>query len=166
MTETKMSKLGQVKIEGEHATLTFERHLPHPPEAIWKAITDPGELSKWYMDAKIDGRMGGRIEFSSGEGKVTGTVLVWDPPYVFEHEWIVDRSKYPKAEFGVIRWELLREEDGTILKLIHRGLPRQTVRNFAPGVHALLDRLETYLVEGSLPDWRKQLQELQSSYSR
>ena len=66
----------------------------------------------------------------------------------------------------MIRWELVREGDDTLLKLTHRDLPRQTAHNFAPGAHAILDRLEAFLNETSLPDWRKQLEELQSSYSQ
>lgn len=166
MTEVKTSRLAQVKVEGEQATLTFERRLPHSPEAVWKAITDPEELSKWYMGAKIEGRLGGRIEFSSGEGNVTGTILVWDPPRTFEHEWTVNHPGYPKGEYGVIRWELFPEGNDTLLKLTHRNLPRQIAHNFAPGAHAILDRLEVYLDKSSLPDWRKQVEELQSSYSQ
>jgi uncharacterized protein YndB with AHSA1/START domain len=164
MTEVKTAKLGQVKIEGEHATLIFERQIPHSPESVWRAITYPEEVSKWYMIAKIDGRVGGKIEFSTGEGYVTGTIQIWDPPRIFEHEWIVNRSGYPKGEFGVIRWELLPEGEGTLLKLTHRGLSREIARNFAPGVHALIDRLEGFLNKSQLPDWRKQVKELQSDY--
>jgi uncharacterized protein YndB with AHSA1/START domain len=166
------SSLGQVKVEGDYATLVFERRLHHPIDVVWQAITDPNELSKWYLpEAKIEGRSGGKVEFSFsgdafGAGRVTGNILVWDPPYVFEHEWIVDRPGFQKGEFGVLRWELFREGDGTLLKLTHRNLPSQIARNFAPGVHAILDRLEGFLDKRSLPDWRKQVQELQSSYSQ
>ncbi len=36
---------GTVTIEGGYATLRYERRLPQPPEAVWKAITDPKELA-------------------------------------------------------------------------------------------------------------------------
>jgi uncharacterized protein YndB with AHSA1/START domain len=51
---------GAVVIEGEIATFVFRRRLPHPPETVWKALTDPSELSGWYMTkAAIYGRQGG-----------------------------------------------------------------------------------------------------------
>ncbi len=76
------SGTGRVDVEGEKATLVFRRRLPHPPERVWKALTDPSELSSWYMtEARIDGRAGGTIEFHAGLSRlhVTGRVLTWDP---------------------------------------------------------------------------------------
>lgn len=161
-----MSRSGRLKVEGEQVTLTFDRLLPCSPEVVWTAITEPGELSNWYMAAKVEGRVGGSVDFSSESAKVTGIITVWDPPRVFEHEWRVERSGSPIAQFGVVRWELAREGNSTRLKLIHRDLPRQFARNFAPGAHALVDRLEKYLENEDLPDWRKQVQELQADYSQ
>ncbi|MGI0078464.1 MAG: SRPBCC family protein [Nitrososphaerales archaeon] len=159
--------MGQVKVEGDSATLIFERRLPHPVEAVWEAITEPNELSKWYLpEAKIERREGGNVYFSSGQGHVTGTIIVWDPPHIFEHEWLVDRPGYPKGEYGVIRWELAIDGQETILKLIHRKLASKTARNFAPGVHAVLDRLEAYLNQVPLPDWMKRSEEVRSRYER
>jgi len=165
MTEALQSRLGRVKVDGDHATLIFERRLPRPPEDVWRAITDPEELSKWYLpEAKVDGRVGGSVNFSSGQGRVTGSILAWDPPHIFEHEWKVDRSGYPKGEYGVVRWELILEGRNTILKLTHRNLPRQMAPNFAPGAHAILDRLEAFLNSAPLPDWQKRQDEVRASY--
>ena len=36
---------GTVAIEGEYATLRYERRLSHPREVVWKAITDPKDLA-------------------------------------------------------------------------------------------------------------------------
>ena len=33
------SRIGKVIIEGEYATLKYERQLSHPRELVWKAIT-------------------------------------------------------------------------------------------------------------------------------
>ncbi len=165
MTEAQASRLGHVKVEGNHATLVFERRLPRPPEDVWKALTDREQLSRWYLpEARIDGRVGGTVDFHSRQGRVTGSILVWDPPHVFEHEWKVDRPGFPKGEYGVIRWELVGEGVETILKLTHRNLPRETAPNFAPGVHAVLDRLEAFLTKSPLPDWQKRQDEVRTLY--
>lgn len=69
---------GAVVVEGKQATLIFRRRLEHPPEVVWKALTDPSELSAWYMtNAVIDGREGGSIDFVSGPSRlhVTGRIL-------------------------------------------------------------------------------------------
>jgi len=32
-------------------TLRFERRLAHPPERVWRALTDPAELAIWLVAA-------------------------------------------------------------------------------------------------------------------
>jgi uncharacterized protein YndB with AHSA1/START domain len=170
MTDYPADRLGQVEVEGDYATLNFQRRLPHPPEAVWEALTESKQLAKWYMTrARIDGRVGGTIDFWAGPSQfhVTGSILAWDPPRVFEHEWNVEpRPELPKGERGVIRWELVREGDGTVLSLTHRHLTWQTSTGFAPGTHAFLDRLEAQLENAPLPDWRRRVEELRTSYPR
>ncbi len=168
MTDSITRPLGQVIVEGNYATISFERHFPHPPEVVWAAITEPEQLAKWYMTkARIEGKTGGIIDFWAGPSQfhVTGRILVWNPPNVFEHEWNVEpRPELPKGEHAVIRWELAPVGDETVLKLTHRHLTRQTSMGFAPGTHAFLDRLEAHLNKTSLPDWRKRVEEMRSSY--
>jgi uncharacterized protein YndB with AHSA1/START domain len=170
MTSTSSSRLGSVSIEGEYATLEFERRLSHPPEIVWEAITEPRELAEWYLTkARIDGRQGGRIEFLSGPTQVhvTGNILVWDPPHVFEHEWNVEPGAgFPKGEKATIRWEIHRDGEASVLKMIHRNLTRRTALNFSSGAHAFLDRLEASLDVSSMPDWMTRVQELRPSYQQ
>jgi uncharacterized protein YndB with AHSA1/START domain len=159
---------GAVVIQGEEATLVFRRRLPHSPEKVWKALTDPVELSTWYMTkASIDGRQGGSIDLQAGPSllHVTGRILTWDPPKIFEHEWkVAPRSELQSGEDAVIRWELSRDGDGTILHLEHRKLHRETALGFAPGTHAFLDRLKAHLDRQPLPNWHKRYQEVAPGY--
>ena len=64
---------GIVTIEGEYATLNYERRLSHPREIVWKAITDPKELAGWMnTKAVIDRHNSGTIDFVS----MSGTLLL------------------------------------------------------------------------------------------
>lgn len=160
------SSLGEVKMEGDYATLIFERRLRHPIDEVWRAITESDELSKWYFSrGKIETRLGGKVEFSLGPVNVTGSILVWNPPRVFEHEWMVDGPGSLKGEFGVIRWELDSDGNETILKLTHRKMPGPNARNFAIGVHVRLDRLEAILSGNPLPFWKTHVEDVQAKYS-
>ncbi len=161
---------GHVTVEGEFATLEFERRLPYPPETVWEAITDPEQLSDWYMTkAQIDGRIGGHVEFWSTPSQihVTGSILAWDPPHLFEHEWHVEaRPEFPNGERATIRWEIFPQEgDTSVLRLTHRHLTRRTARVFAPGAHAFLEMLEAYLAKRPMPDWTSRVKELRHSYA-
>src|SRR5205085_289579 len=45
--------------------LRFERRLEHPPERVWRAITEPEELAHWFpAQVEIDLRPGGAMKFS------------------------------------------------------------------------------------------------------
>lgn len=154
--------------EGNTATLLFERRLRHPVEDVWEALTSPDHLARWYMTkAIIDGRPGGALEFWSGgaEVHVTGRILTWDPPRVFEHERNIEpRKEIPHGEHSVIRWDLAPDGDGTILRLTHRRLTREIAVGIAPATHALLDRLENELDGEPLADLPRRVGEVRGMY--
>jgi uncharacterized protein YndB with AHSA1/START domain len=77
-TRDELGEAGQIIVEGDLASLVFRRRLMHPPEAVWKAITDPAELSNWYLaEGVIDGREGGVVDMREGPYRlhVTGRIL-------------------------------------------------------------------------------------------
>ena len=120
------------------ARLHFQRRLAHPPERVWQAITDPSELREWFMaaTAKIEGGVGGSVETVAGPGQIraVGRILVWDPPRIYEHEWITEaRAEIPNGEDSVVRWELRPIGQGTLLTLEHRRLTWGTAVGFGPG---------------------------------
>lgn len=159
---------GQVLIEGDLATLLFTRHYPHPPGAVWSAITDPAQLRLWFMTkATIDGRPKGTVEMISGPAAFhwKGEILQWEPPRIYEYEWHLDpRAEMPKGEKSVVRWELTPKDGGTLLTLTHRRLTRGTALGFAPGTHAFLDRLAALLGKTTLPDWQTRYAEVKDAY--
>src|SRR5918994_5704477 len=136
---------GTVTIEGEYATLRYERRLSHPREVVWKAITEPKELAGWMnTKAVIDGSNGGTIDFVNTVSgfHTTGRILSWNPKRVFEHEWhIAPNPSLPDGELeAIIRWELKQDGDSndTLLILTHSRLTKLTSLRFAPGWHAYL----------------------------
>lgn len=156
---------GQLLVDGDRAVLNFERRLPFPIDAVWSAITDPTEREQWFGETIIEPREGGLIDMvATGpplppeRKRMTGRILVWDPPNVLEHEW-----KQPIVEDGVVRYELTADGDGTLLRFTHRGLGVRSASGFRGGTHAYLDRLEAYLAGDELPDWVQRRQEITSS---
>ena len=168
MTEPLASRAGKVSYEGGSATLTFERHIGHPIEDVWDAITGSEPLQRWYMSkAIIEGRKDGRIELWSGSAQVhvTGRILTWEPPRVFEHERTMEpRKGIPTGERSIIRWELTPEGGGTHLRLTHTRLAPQMAVQIAPATHALLDRLENELDRAPLTVLPRRIAEVRSLY--
>lgn len=160
-------RTGRLTVDGDHAVLSFERRLPFPIEDVWSAITDPDERAQWFGATTIDPREGGVIEMVADgpplppdRKRMTGRILVWDPPHVFEHEW-----RQPIVEDGVVRYELHRDGDGTLLRFTHRGLGVRNAGGFCSGTHAFLDRLEAHLAQEPLPDWLIRSQEVAAAAS-
>ena len=163
-----MTPPGTIEPAGDRASLIFRRILPHPPEKVWRALTEPGELEKWFMtSAQVEPHVGGRVELVGGPAQFrwTGSVLTWEPCRVFEYEWILaPRPEVPQGENTVVRWELEAVDGGTLLTLFHRNLTRPTALGFAPGTHAYLDRLEALLAGTILPNWTVRYGEVAGAY--
>ena len=168
MAASETSRRGTLSFDGDYATLTFERRIRHPVQAVWEALTDPEHLARWYLTkARLDPRAGGAIDFWSGPSQlhVTGKILTWEPPRLLEHEWNAEpRKELPKGERSIVRWELIPAGDGTLLRFTHRRLTRQTAVVFSGGMHAFLDRLEDELNGTPLGDWFARVQDVRSNY--
>ncbi len=169
MTNHDSSQVGEVSFDDTRATLTFQRRLPHPPEVVWAALTDPKQLATWYMQkVSIDRRLGGSIDFVSGEVKLhaTGQILAWDPPRLLEYEWKVKpRPQMPSGEDTIVRWELSREGLETVLTLTHRNLTRGKAVGAAPFTHVILERLAAHLDGRPFQDFDRRVAEIQTQYA-
>ena len=168
VTTSNTSRAGTLTFDGDHATLTFERRIRHPIQVVWEALTEPEHLARWYMTtATIEGRAGGPIDFRTGPGQlhVTGRILVWEPPCVFEYEWKVKPwARMPNGEDAVVRWELRPEGEETLLTLTHRNLTRRSALGATPATHVVLERLEAQLAGVPFEDFRERVAEVQRQY--
>lgn len=157
---------GTLTVEGDQASFTFVRRLHHDIAVVWAAITDPAERAGWFGPGTVDGRAGGIIETAPDDPpvppelkRVTGRILVWDPPRVLEHEW-----HQAIVEPSVVRYELRADGGDTVLTFTHRGLSVRNAQGFIPGTHAYLDRLAAHLDRAPMPSWGQRFAEVEPSY--
>jgi uncharacterized protein YndB with AHSA1/START domain len=118
--------------------LRFTRRLAHPPDKVWRAITEPEHLAAWFPDTMIlegDWAVGARLRFRHAEGEFDGEVLDFDPPRALEFRWGTD----------VIRFEVEPAGDGTQLTLLDTLDALGKAARDAAGWHVCLDRLEDHL---------------------
>jgi uncharacterized protein YndB with AHSA1/START domain len=160
------NRTGAVVEDGATASVVFERRLPYAIEAVWRALTDPGERAQWFGRTTLEARQGGAISMIADGPPMPeevrtmqGEVLVWDPPHVFEHAW---RQKL--VGDTVVRYELRRDGDVTVLKLVHRGFRPKDAAGYIPGQHAYLDRLEAALAKLAPPAWQARYAEVAGLY--
>ncbi len=140
--------------------LRFERHLAHPVESVWRAITDPQELEQWFPSSvRFESELsaGAEITFTFAEQKLedqpmtmSGRVTELDPPRVFAFEWGGDQ----------LRFELAPSAEGTTLHFTVRLDAEDKAARDAAGWHQCLDGLERILAGAGAgqvnapDDWR------------
>src|SRR3954462_12301051 len=84
-------------IEDGRVAIRFVRLLPHPPEKVWRGVTDPGQLFAWFRAVvELAVPAGGalffgvtdeqRRRYGMSEGS-SGRMLRNEPPSVLEYEW-------------------------------------------------------------------------------
>ncbi len=110
--------------------LEMVREIRATPEQVFRALTDPEELMKWWgtkgmlTRAHINLRPGGeyRFEFLNPEGEaawVKGQYQVVEPPRRIVKTWF--NSKFPDLR-NTVEFRLELFAGGTRLTLIHSGL--------------------------------------------
>ncbi|HSD78759.1 MAG TPA: SRPBCC family protein [Solirubrobacteraceae bacterium] len=131
-------------IDGRPA-VRFERRLPHPVDAVWRAVTDPAELEHWFPCAvTVDLRPGGAMRFTfSADLAYDGEVVELDPPHRFAFNWGAD----------LLRFELAADGDGTRLTLVHvlREEGADAAAKTAAGWHLCLDAMARRLAGAPAP---------------
>lgn len=115
------------------SVLRMERRLAHPPERVWRAVTQPERLAEWFpTTASIELQPGGKIDFGfGGDGVVTDL----DPPRLVAYTWGDDH----------LRWEIHPEAAGTLLVLVHTFADRAGAASFAAGWHTCVATLDLVL---------------------
>ena len=121
-------------------TLRFERHLKHPPELVWQAITEPAQLNAWYplRALAIDLRIGGRIEFDGMHAVVTQL----DPPKVFAFSEHAPPEMHRESD-DLIHFELTPDGDGCRLVFTHVFDDRPAAASYGSGWTVCLNALES-----------------------
>jgi uncharacterized protein YndB with AHSA1/START domain len=100
-----------LKTVGGLSTLRFERRLAHSPEKVWRALTDPAELTHWFPQdlagtfgpgEKLSFVFRGEPPVLNGEvlREFSGEVLEFDPPRVLAYTWAGDTLRFTLAPDG------------------------------------------------------------------
>jgi uncharacterized protein YndB with AHSA1/START domain len=136
-----MDDLGSYVEQNGRPAVRFERGYPHPVERVWAAITEPGQLVRWFPSAvEMEPRVGGAVRFSGdpySEGS-SGEVLTWDPPHRLAFTWGPDELHLTLDDDGDGRCRLV---------LVDVLSDRSTAARNGGGWHVCLAEL-TKLLDG------------------
>ena len=113
---------------GQHVKL--EVYYPHPPEQVWRILTNRRALAAWLMENDFEPCLGHRFQFRNpllpGLDVIDCEVIALDAPKRLVYTWQERQTPYP----SIVTWTLEPVQGGTQLKLEHRSVPSQ-VSQFA-----------------------------------
>jgi uncharacterized protein YndB with AHSA1/START domain len=141
------------------AEVKLEFELAHPPERVWRALTDARVLGEWFMPNDLQPTEGARFTLDPGTlpgflGAITGEITELVAPRRLVMLWQGEKLHTK------VSWELDPEDGGCALRVVQTGfvgapaairqraLRATYVRLFEQRLPAVLDRLAT----GAL-DW-------------
>jgi uncharacterized protein YndB with AHSA1/START domain len=101
-------------------TLVIERVFPHPPEKLWRALTENPLIAQWLMKNDFEPVVGRKFQFlfepvANWNGFIDCEVLI------VEHQ---KRLAYSWSSLGldsVVLWTLTPTEGGTHVRMEHSG---------------------------------------------
>ncbi len=127
---------GTLEEAGARWRLRFARELAHPPERVWRALTEPEHLRAWFpQHIRGEWRAGAALTFEHQEPGLGpafgGEVLACEPPRLLEFRWGTE----------VLRFEIEPRGGGCTLTLLDTLAELGTAARDAAGWHACLDLL-------------------------
>jgi uncharacterized protein YndB with AHSA1/START domain len=143
--------------------IVSEIHISAPPERVFKAISDAGELERWFTSPecpvkfwKMDARVGGQYSYATEKGSIVvngvnefechGEIVECDPPRLLVYTWIGNWHDDPRIR-TVVRWELTPQGSGTHVRVTHSGLSSLPVarKDYTGGWPGVVEQLKRFV---------------------
>ncbi len=116
-------------------SIVVEREMPHPPEKIWRALTQGPRLEEWLMANDFQPVVGRRFNFRSApapnwNGVVDCQVLEIEPNERLSYSWNASGDEAANGLKSVVTWTLTQTKGGTHLRMEHSGFRPKDESNF------------------------------------
>jgi uncharacterized protein YndB with AHSA1/START domain len=110
-------------------TVVVEREMPHPPEKIWRALTQTSLIQEWLMNNDFQPVVGHKFSFRSTpvpnwDGVIDCEVLLVEPNSRLTYTWGSMGLK------SVVAWTLTPTKSGTHLRMEHSGFRSESDANY------------------------------------
>ncbi|MEO8673405.1 MAG: SRPBCC domain-containing protein [Tahibacter sp.] len=106
----------------ETRSVVVERDIPHPPEKLWRALTQPHLIEEWLMKNDFKPALGHRFQLTGEWGGVLDCeVLAIEPNRELSYTW---DYKHDDAAFNltsVVTFTLTPTPQGTHLRMEQSG---------------------------------------------
>jgi uncharacterized protein YndB with AHSA1/START domain len=135
---------------GQTLSVIVERHIPHAPEKIWRALTQPQLIEEWLMATDFSPEVGRPFTLRGAWGGLECEVLAVEPHTRLSYTW---NHVHPDPAFAlqsVVTFTLTPAGSGTHLRMEQVG--------FRPG--------QKQAYHGARAGWATHLENLEKAVSR
>jgi uncharacterized protein YndB with AHSA1/START domain len=106
--------------------VVVEREFAHPPERVWRALTQGALIEEWLMQNDFQPVQGHRFTFRATpmphwNGIVNGEVLVVEPVRRLAYRWEASNAAAPDGLKTIVTWTLTPTAGGTLLRMEQSG---------------------------------------------
>lgn len=108
----------------ETRSVVVEREFPHPPERIWRALTQPELIEEWLMKNNFSPVVDHRFDLDFDWGSVACRVLEVEVNKTLTYTWDADELR------SVVTWTLTPTGSGTRLRMEQTGFRPDQPRFF------------------------------------
>ncbi|MGN6148632.1 MAG: SRPBCC family protein [Rhizomicrobium sp.] len=115
-------------------TVVVERDFPHPPEKIWRALTQPHLIAEWLMQNDFEAKVGHKFNlrttpYANWNGIIDSEVLAIEPNRTLTYKWDSGEGNFRVT--SVVKWTLSPAGNGTHLRMEQSGFRSDQPQNFA-----------------------------------
>lgn len=103
----------------------IEREILHPPEKVWRALTQKHLMEDWLTKNNFNPEEGSQFELAFEWGSVTGKVLKSEPHKMLSYTWVSGELN------TVVTWVLEPTASGTFLRMEQAGFANEPTRYYA-----------------------------------
>lgn len=130
-------------------SVVVEREFPHPPEKLWRALTQPHLIAEWLMKNDFAPNIGHRFKLSGDWGGVLDCeVLELEPNETLAYTWDFANSDTRFDLKSVVTFTLTPTGEGTKLRMEQTGFrpdQPQAIGGARHGWTAFLAKLDDVL---------------------
>jgi uncharacterized protein YndB with AHSA1/START domain len=107
-------------------TLVIEREMTHPPEKIWRALTQSALIAEWLMNNDFRPLVGHTFTFRAPpmpqwNGVTDCKVLVVEPHRTLCYSWNSSGEEAANGLKTVVTWTLTPTPTGTLVRMEQAG---------------------------------------------
>ncbi|MGN6309026.1 MAG: SRPBCC family protein [Xanthobacteraceae bacterium] len=102
-------------VTAETLSVVVERDMPHPPEKVWRALTQPHLIDEWLMKTDFKPAVDHRFTLRADWGTVECQVTAIDPNKSLSYRWDALGLE------TVVTWTLTPTSSGTHLRMEQIG---------------------------------------------